>query len=270
MHTASLSAGGSSRNRHAEPPRGCHALHDSARGVPDAAVPLHGPGRHRGRLADRESHARGDRRADRVLRQHARDADGPRRGSDVPRVAAAGARAVARRLRASGRAVREARRGAAARPRPQPQPALPGQLRGAERAGPGCSIWRDLAVRLFDAGSAATRFDLELHVWEREGTFTTLFWYSTDLFGATTIERMAQHFVALLESAIARPERRIVRARAAHTGRGAATRSSSWNDTATAEPIHPSVQRMIRSPGGGDAGPRRGRVRRGAADVSRA
>ena len=64
-----------------------------------------------------------------------------------------------------------------------------------------------LRVQLFPVRAAATRFDLELHVWERGGAFSTVFYYNTDLFDAATIERMGEHFVALLEDAARNPGR---------------------------------------------------------------
>ena len=54
-----------------------------------------------------------------------------------------------------------------------------------------------------------TRFDLELHTWEHAGGLVGLFVYSTELFDAATIERMAGHLAALLEAAAEDPDRRL-------------------------------------------------------------
>jgi amino acid adenylation domain-containing protein len=67
----------------------------------------------------------------------------------------------------------------------------------------------DLTIGLVKATSGLTRFDLELHMWERDGQFTALFYYSTDLFEAKTIERMARHFETILTSALEKPARRL-------------------------------------------------------------
>ena len=54
--------------------------------------------------------------------------------------------------------------------------------------------------------SSSTRFDLELHLrWEGEAC-VGVFSYSTDLFEAATIERMAGHFATLLEELVEHPE----------------------------------------------------------------
>ena len=65
----------------------------------------------------------------------------------------------------------------------------------------------DTHVQLFPVGATATRFDLELHVWEQSGAFTMLYYYNTDLFDAATIERMGAHFTTLLENAARYPAR---------------------------------------------------------------
>ena len=78
--------------------------------------------------------AHGTRAVDRLLRQHAADARRSRRRPDVPRAARAGAAHGARRLGASGPAVREARRSDAAGARPEPLAVVPGDVRPAERA----------------------------------------------------------------------------------------------------------------------------------------
>ncbi|MCP4659862.1 MAG: amino acid adenylation domain-containing protein, partial [bacterium] len=63
------------------------------------------------------------------------------------------------------------------------------------------------------------RFDLEVHLWETDGgnppfvplrgNLRGLFLYSTDLFDATTIARLVDHFECLLEAVAADPEHRL-------------------------------------------------------------
>ncbi|WP_152446904.1 non-ribosomal peptide synthetase, partial [Janthinobacterium sp. HH01] len=56
---------------------------------------------------------------------------------------------------------------------------------------------------------ATAKFDLTLNLSETERGLQGVFEYNTDLFDASTIERMAGHFTRLLEAIVADPERRI-------------------------------------------------------------
>lgn len=56
-------------------------------------------------------------------------------------------------------------------------------------------------------GSAA--FDLSLNLWDGGDEISGHFEYSTDLFDAPTVARMARHFETLLDSIVAAPQRRI-------------------------------------------------------------
>ena len=63
-----------------------------------------------------------------------------------------------------------------------------------------------LEVSSHSLPSSSTRFDLELHLrWESDA-WVGAFSYSTDLFEAATIERMAGHFATLLEGLVEHPE----------------------------------------------------------------
>lgn len=55
-----------------------------------------------------------------------------------------------------------------------------------------------------------TRFDLELHVWQRQSGMDFLWVYNRDMFDQWRIEQMARHFERLLNSAINAPARAIV------------------------------------------------------------
>ena len=50
------------------------------------------------------------------------------------------------------------------------------------------------------------RFDLEVHYWEVSGCLEGIWVYSADLFDATTITRIAQHFQTLLQAIVANPK----------------------------------------------------------------
>ena len=86
----------------------------------------------------------------------------------LPRAARTGARDGAGRLRASGPALREAGRGARPQPRPEPQSAVPGDVRAAERAWTprSRSTASRRAVCRWQAHSA--KFDLTLSVRESD------------------------------------------------------------------------------------------------------
>ncbi|MCP4656909.1 MAG: AMP-binding protein, partial [bacterium] len=53
------------------------------------------------------------------------------------------------------------------------------------------------------------RFDLELHLWQEPGSLSGYLVYSTDLFAASTIARLAHHFTNLLAAVAADPDRRL-------------------------------------------------------------
>jgi amino acid adenylation domain-containing protein len=68
----------------------------------------------------------------------------------------------------------------------------------------------DLSVNGFAAGSESSKFDLSLSLSEHmEGGLWTTITYNTDLFDATTVERMLGHFLVLLEGIVQDPERKI-------------------------------------------------------------
>ncbi|MFN6534745.1 MAG: amino acid adenylation domain-containing protein [Nostoc sp. EkiNYC01] len=53
------------------------------------------------------------------------------------------------------------------------------------------------------------RFDLEVNFWETPGGLEGSWCYNTDLFDATTITRIAQHFETLLQAIVANPKARV-------------------------------------------------------------
>ncbi|WP_445304857.1 amino acid adenylation domain-containing protein [Microcoleus sp. Pol17C2] len=66
-----------------------------------------------------------------------------------------------------------------------------------------------LNLTLLDVDNQTAKVDLTLHLEEKQEEISGQFEYSTDLFDAVTIRRMAGHFLALLEGIAANPERRI-------------------------------------------------------------
>lgn len=63
-----------------------------------------------------------------------------------------------------------------------------------------------LSAEPFPLTSWATRYDLELYISQDGDALDALFVYNTDLFGAETIARLANHFTALLTAALDAPE----------------------------------------------------------------
>ncbi|MEV0456703.1 non-ribosomal peptide synthetase/MFS transporter [Catellatospora methionotrophica] len=61
-------------------------------------------------------------------------------------------------------------------------------------------------ISWFVADAVATRFDLELYLYEHDGGLAAFFTYDTALFDPPRIERMAQHLVTLLQAALSDPD----------------------------------------------------------------
>ncbi|GAB6040083.1 amino acid adenylation domain-containing protein [Endothiovibrio diazotrophicus] len=61
----------------------------------------------------------------------------------------------------------------------------------------------DLACEVLDAHVGATRFDLELHLWDHAGVQEGYLYYASDLFEAATAERIIGHYKTLLASVAA-------------------------------------------------------------------
>jgi amino acid adenylation domain-containing protein len=66
-----------------------------------------------------------------------------------------------------------------------------------------------VAVRERGAPHRTAKFDLTLNVEASEDGWTAYLEYATDLFGAATAERIGQHYLRLLEQALADPDRRV-------------------------------------------------------------
>jgi amino acid adenylation domain-containing protein len=76
-----------------------------------------------------------------------------------------------------------------------------------------------LSIDPVPSETGATRFDLEFHLWEEPGGgLDGYLFYSSDLFDAPTVRRMAQRYLALLASAVAAPENRLSQLRVAAEG----------------------------------------------------
>ena len=99
----------------------------------------------------------------------------------------------ARRLRASGRAVRADRRGGAARAQHQPHAAVPDRRSPARCPTPPVAL-PDVRVTPLPPAKVAAKFDLTVGFGESERDITGAFEYNTDLFDRDTMRRMADQY----------------------------------------------------------------------------
>ncbi|WP_338485301.1 non-ribosomal peptide synthase/polyketide synthase [Pseudomonas trivialis] len=66
-----------------------------------------------------------------------------------------------------------------------------------------------LALSQVEWQGRTTQFDLSLDTWEKSGTLHAALTYANDLFDAPTIERMAQHWISLLQAMVSDGEQRV-------------------------------------------------------------
>ncbi|HEY2153727.1 MAG TPA: condensation domain-containing protein, partial [Vicinamibacterales bacterium] len=92
-----------------------------------------------------------------------------------------------------------------------------------------------LVVQPLEEEVTSARFDLELSITQRAGGLSATLNYATDLFEAPTIERLAGHFVRLLEELVADPARRVSEVSLLSDAERAQL-VTGWNDTAVAYP----------------------------------
>jgi amino acid adenylation domain-containing protein len=64
-----------------------------------------------------------------------------------------------------------------------------------------------LTMQSVPTSTGAAKFDLAVEVFEQAGNLTLTFEYNTDLFDATTVARLAEHYVRLLDQVVAEPAR---------------------------------------------------------------
>src|SRR6185436_13208211 len=93
-----------------------------------------------------------------------------------------------------------------------------------------------------DAGTA--RYDLTLELSERADTLEGWFEYNTDLFDASTVERMCEHLLTLIAAVAENPSLRLSELPILTTEERRRM-LVEWNDTATAYAIHKSVHQFF-------------------------
>ena len=97
---------------------------------------------------------------------------------------------------------------------------------------PGAPAFPGLSVNFLDVDPGIARVDLLLELTEADERLGGWLEYSTDLFEATTVARMAEHLQTLLEAIIANPEERISRLPLVPAGEQRRV-LIDWNDTKT-------------------------------------
>jgi amino acid adenylation domain-containing protein len=104
-----------------------------------------------------------------------------------------------------------------------------------------------LTLEAFPIEQQEGQFDLDLDLLDTGGAMPASLKYSTDLFEADTIAKMADHFVTLLSAAIADPDRRISDLPLL-TGNEQAKVLAEWNATARSYPdttIHRLIEKAV-------------------------
>ena len=110
-----------------------------------------------------------------------------------------------------------------------------------------------LSASLLETKTGTTKFDLSLELREASDALAATINYSADLFDRETIERMVQHFQALVTAITSAPQERLARLPLL----ASAERQRlliEWNDTASAYPIHDSInqvfeRQVVKTPG---------------------
>ena len=101
-----------------------------------------------------------------------------------------------------------------------------------------------LSFERLELPAGATRFDLELHAWETPAGLAGHLYYSTDLFDAPTILRLAGQLEILLRSAMAEPAARLSALPLLAPGERHQV-VVEWNDTAAAYPSEASIPELF-------------------------
>ncbi|WP_439862472.1 amino acid adenylation domain-containing protein [Pseudomonas antarctica] len=101
-----------------------------------------------------------------------------------------------------------------------------------------------LELALVEWQGRTTQFDLTLDTYEKSGTLHAALTYANDLFEATSIERMARHWISLLQAMVADGEQRVgelpmLAADEQHL------LVRDWNSTAQAYPTECAIHQLI-------------------------
>ncbi len=101
-----------------------------------------------------------------------------------------------------------------------------------------------LTFRPAGGAEVTTKFDLELHVWERRGEIAGVLIYNTDLFDGPTMRRMSEHLVRLVGLFAERPQNRLSELEIWSASERAQL-LVGWNDTAVEYPQDKCVHELF-------------------------
>ncbi len=101
-----------------------------------------------------------------------------------------------------------------------------------------------LELALVEWQGRTTQFDLTLDTYEKSGTLHAALTYANDLFDAPTIERMARHWISLLQAMVADGEQRIGELSMLAAAEQAVL-VHAWNQTAQAYPTERGIHQLI-------------------------
>jgi len=99
-------------------------------------------------------------------------------------------------------------------------------------------------TQIVDIHNGTCKFDLQLELLEEQDSLSGWFEYNKDLFSAATINRMAGHFVTLLEGIVANPEQPIADLPLL-TGQESHQILIQWNDTAAELPRSQCIHHLF-------------------------
>ena len=94
------------------------------------------------------------------------------------------------------------------------------------------------------ADITTTRFDMEWHLWEDADKVQVVALYNTDLFDATTIERMLGHYRQLLQGIVADPMQRVSQLPLLHADERRQL-LADWNDTQATYPSDQTIPELF-------------------------
>ncbi|WP_338505716.1 non-ribosomal peptide synthase/polyketide synthase [Pseudomonas poae] len=101
-----------------------------------------------------------------------------------------------------------------------------------------------LALSEVEWQGRTTQFDLSLDTWEKSGTLHAALTYANDLFDAPTIERMARHWISLLQAMVSDGEQRVGELPMLDEDEQNLL-VQAWNQTAEAYPSERALHQLI-------------------------
>ncbi|WP_034087165.1 non-ribosomal peptide synthetase/MFS transporter [Streptacidiphilus albus] len=118
-------------------------------------------------------------------------------------------------------------------------------LSGSASAGTVRSV-RELAIEPFEVGGESTQFDLAAYMSRTPDGLTGFITYRTDLFAASTVERLAMAWEAMMRAAVAEPDLRLSELPMLAPA-DADLILGPWSGQSVGKPTHATLDRLIRA-----------------------